>query len=125
MLHFTPSRTFLPLALIAAVAVTLVQGVAFAATPMEPNGRKTLVSVKGLDLTSPRDVAILDARLKSAARSVCSTTDMRSLSALAQRTACEEKAMAVAGKRRDTLIADAQGQSVRTAAVAPQAPTTN
>lgn len=125
MLHFTKSRAILPLALIAAVAATLFQGAAFAGTPMEPNGRNILVSVKGLDLANPRDVAVLNARLKSAARSVCSTPDIRGLSALAQRSACEELALATAGKKRDTLIAEAQGQSVRTAAVVSQAPAIN
>ena len=45
------SRTIMPLALLAAVAMTCLQGAAFAGTvPLEANGRMETISVTGLNL---------------------------------------------------------------------------
>jgi UrcA family protein len=110
---FAPTRTFMPLALLAAVAVTCLQGAAFAgAVPMEPTQRTVSVPVAGLNLASPEAQANLDATLKRAARQVCAPADYRDLRAVADRAACEKTALATAKARRDVLVARAQAEQM-------------
>lgn len=108
-----PGRTFMPLALLAAVAMTLLQGAAFATSvPMESNARTVQVPVSGLNLANPADVAQLDKRIRSAARTVCAPVDYRDLRAASDRPACEATAIGRASSRRDVLVARAQSEQL-------------
>lgn len=125
MLHFTPSRTVLPLALVAAVAATFLQGAAFASPAMAPTHRTITIPVKGLDLARSKDVARLDMRIKAAAHIVCKPEDARNLRAYASRADCEKSAIADATGKRDGLVAQAQDQAIRIAATPKADPATN
>lgn len=118
---FTATRTFMPLALLAAVVVTCLQGAAFAGgVPMEPTTRTVSVPVGGLNLASPEAQDRLDATLRRAARQVCAPQDYRDLRAVADRAACEKAAFATARARRDVLVAQAQaGQLASRVTVEP------
>jgi UrcA family protein len=121
---YTPSRTFMPLALIAAVAMTCLQGAAFAGTvPMEATNRTIEVPLAGLNLASPADVEQLDARIRSAARTVCTPENHRDLRAMADRPACEATAINRASARRDVFVARAQSEQL--AARSQMVPGTN
>jgi UrcA family protein len=110
---FSSTRTFMPLALLAAVAMTCLQGAAFAGTvPMEPSSRTVQVDVRGLDLANPSVVAKLDQRLRTAARQVCAPEDHRDLRARADRAACERTALSRATARRDVLVARAEAEQL-------------
>lgn len=106
----TASPRLAAFALVAAVALTGLQGAAFAAEAMVPNGRTLAVSTTGLDLADAGHVATLDRRIADAARRVCAVADHRDLSAVAAQARCRETAIAAAGARRDTLIAAATGR---------------
>lgn len=110
---FSSTRTFMPLALIAAVAMTCLQGAAFAGgVPMEATHRTVEVPVGALNLANPAGVARLDARLRAAAKQVCAPQDHRDLRAIADRAACERTAMNRAQARRDVLVARAQAEQL-------------
>ena len=116
------SRTIMPLALLAAVAMTCLQGAAFAgAVPLEANGRMETISVTGLNLASPEVQAQLEARIQRAVRSVCAPADYRDLRAMADRPACEKAARASADARRDVLVARAQSEQLAASAVQREA----
>lgn len=121
---FSTTRTFLPLTLLGAVALTCLQGAAFAASvPMEATSRTAQVPLSGLNLASPADVAQLDARIRNAARTVCAPADHRDLRAMSDRPACEATAIKRATAKRDVLVARAQAEQL--AARSQQSPTTN
>jgi UrcA family protein len=105
---FRPSARFAPLAFLAAVAMTCLQGAAFAGTPIVPTGRTADVSVADLRLADPADVARLDQRIARAAERVCRPDDSRDLRAVAGRAACKRAAIAAATERRDVLVAAAR-----------------
>jgi UrcA family protein len=110
---FSSTRTFMPLALLAAVAITCLQGAAFAAeVPMESTYRTVKVPVGGLNLASPADVEQLDARLRAAAKRVCAPENNRDLRALADRAPCERTAIERATVKRDVLVARAQAEQL-------------
>ena len=107
------SRTFMPLALIAAVAMTCLQGAAFAAeVPMQPVQKTVAIPVAGLNLASPEAQANVDAQIRRAARAVCGLDNYRDLRALAERPACEKAAIASATAKRDVLVARAQADQL-------------
>ena len=107
------SRTIMPLALLAAVAMTCLQGAAFAGVvPQEFNGKTVKISVAGLNLASPDAQAQLDARIQRAVRNVCAPADYRDLRAMADRPACEKAAYSSASARRDVLVARAQSEQL-------------
>lgn len=103
----TPSRTTLSLAFVAAVAMTCLQGAAFAAEAPAP--RSVEIDVAGLNLASPDVQAALDARIRRAARQACNTASYRDLGAMRISAQCEADAIAAASARRDLLAARAQG----------------
>ncbi len=110
---FSSTRTFMPLALLAAVAMTCLQGAAFAAgVPMEATNRTAKVPVGDLNLANPAGVAALDARLRAAAERVCAPENYRDIRAMADRASCERTAMERAGARRDVLVARAQADQL-------------
>ncbi len=110
---FSGTRTFMPLALLAAVAMTCLQGAAFAAeAPMGATNRTAKVPVGDLNLANPAGVAALDARLRAAAKRVCAPQVYRDLAAMADRATCERNAMERAGARRDVLVARAQAEQL-------------
>jgi UrcA family protein len=110
---FSSTRTFMPLALLAAVAMTCLQGAAFAAeVPMESTHRTMKVSISDLNLANPAGVAELDSRLRVAAKRVCAPANYRDLRALADRAPCERTAMERAGAKRDVLVARAQAEQL-------------
>lgn len=110
---YSSTRTFMPLALLAAVAMTCLQGAAFAGTvPMEATNRTIEVDVSGLNLANPAVVAKLDERLRAAARRVCAPSDYRDLRAMADRAACEKTAYSRAMAKRDVLVARAQAEQL-------------
>lgn len=110
---FSSTRTFMPLALIAAVAMTCLQGAAFAGTvPMEATHRTVQVPIGELNLANPDGVAKLDARLRAAAKQVCAPEDYRDLKAVANRAACERTALNRAQAKRDVLVARAQAEQL-------------
>lgn len=107
------SRTLLPLALLAAVAMTCLQGAAFAGgVPMEANGRSVRLSTTGLDLANPAVVRELNDRIERAARQVCTPADYRDLDTMANRAACQREARNNAGAKRDVLVARAQAEQL-------------
>lgn len=115
MTHFTfsRSRTLMPMALLAAVAMTCLQGAAFAgAAPMEAAPRTIEVTTAGLNLARSADVAVLDARIKRAARTVCEPADWRSLKQAAASARCEKVAISGAQAQRDVLVARAETQQM-------------
>lgn len=121
---FSSTRTFMPLALLAAVAMTCLQGAAFAGTvPMDATHRTVQVPIGELNLASPAGVARLDARLRAAARQVCAPQDSRDMRAIADRASCEREALARATAKRDVLVARAQAEQL--AARAQPAGSTN
>jgi|SRR5512146_581503 UrcA family protein len=121
---FSRTRTFMPLALLAAVAMTCLQGAAFAGTvPMEATHRTVQVPIGELNLANPDGVAKLDARLRAAAKKVCAPEDYRDLRAVADRSSCERTALQRATAKRDVLVARAQAEQL--AARAAPAATTN
>jgi UrcA family protein len=121
---FSRTRTVMPLALLGVVALTCLQGAAFAASvPMEATSRTAQVPLSGLNLASPADVAQLDVRIRTAARTVCAPADSRDLRAISDRPACEATAIKRATAKRDVLVARAQAEQL--AARSQQAPTTN
>ncbi len=114
------SRTIMPLALLAAVAMTCLQGAAFAGTmPVEGEFRTAKVSTTGLNLANPSHVAVLDERIGRAARSVCSPDNGRDLYSVSQRASCINAAMAGATAKRDVLVARAQSEQMAARADAP------
>jgi UrcA family protein len=117
----TCSRTLVPLALLAAVAMTCLQGAAFAGTvPMDANDRSVSIRTAGLDLADPATLRALDARIDRAARQVCKPVDGRDLQAMGNRAACERAARTGASARRDQLVARAQaGQLAARGETAP------
>ena len=116
--------SFMPLALVAAIAMTCLQGAEFAGgVPMESNARSVEVPLSGLNLASPADVERLDARLRTAARTVCAPQDHRDLQGMSDRAACEKTALQRATARRDVLVARAQAEQL--AARGRVAPATN
>jgi UrcA family protein len=118
------TRASLPIALFGAVALTCLQGPAFAASvPMEATSRTAQVPLSGLNLASPADVAKLDVRIRTAARTVCAPADYRDLRAISDRPACEATAIKRATAKRDVLVARAQAEQL--AARSQQLPTTN
>ena len=125
MLHFTQSRAVLPLALIAAVAATFLQGAAFASPAPAATHRTLSIPVNGLDLSRSQDVAKLTLHIQSAARTVCKPEDARNLKAQIGRSDCENQAIGMAVGQRDTLVAQAQDRAVRMAAAGETAPSTN
>jgi UrcA family protein len=121
---FSSTRTFIPLALLAAVTMTCLQGAAFAGTmPMESTHRSVKVAIDGLNLANPAGVAMLDTRLRMAAKQVCAPHDYRDLRAVADRASCERTALERATAMRDVLVARAQAEQL--AARAQPAATTN
>lgn len=113
MFAFSRTRTFMPLALLAAVAMTCLQGAAFAGTvPMEPVNRTVQLSTAGLNLASPEAQAKVDATIRRAVRTVCAPVDARDLRAFADRPACERAALASARAKRDLLVARAQAEQM-------------
>jgi UrcA family protein len=121
---FSTTRTFMPLALLAAVAMTCLQGAAFAGgVPMEPTSRTAQVPLSGLNLSNPADVEQLDARIRTAAQTVCAPSNYRDLRAMSDRPACEATAIKRATAKRDVLVARAQAEQL--AARSQPAATTN
>jgi UrcA family protein len=107
------SRTLMPLALLAAVAMTCLQGAAFAgAVPMVANGRTVTIDTSDLNLANPAVVAGLNDQIKRAARTVCTPDDYRDLEAMANRAACERTAVNKAHAKRDVLVARAQAEQL-------------
>lgn len=107
------SRTLMPLALLAAVAMTCLQGAAFAgAVPMEANGRTVTIDTSGMNLSNPAEVAELNDRIKRAARTVCTPENGRDLEAMANRAACQRVALGNASAKRDVLVARAQAEQL-------------
>lgn len=119
MFALSRTRTIMPLALIAAVAMTCLQGAAFAGVPMEANHRTTEVSVTGLNLANPADVARLDTKIQRAARAVCKPEDARDLLAASKRSGCESAAITAASSKRDVLVARAQSEQLAARAQQP------
>lgn len=108
---FPPIRPLVPLALAAAVAVTALQGAAFAATPERPSAaatRSVMVDARGLDLASPAGAAVFDRRIETAARRACRPDDMRNLTARAAAAQCRREAVAAARAPRDAMVARAE-----------------
>ncbi|WP_199556272.1 UrcA family protein [Sandaracinobacteroides hominis] len=112
MFALSKTRTSMPLALIAAVAMTCLQGAAFAGVPEGGDFRTTQVSTSGLNLANPADVEKLDARIERAARSVCMQEDNRDLAAATARATCERASIAAASSKRDVLVARAQSEQM-------------
>jgi UrcA family protein len=107
------SRTLMPLALLAAVAMTCLQGAAFAgAVPMETNGRTITIDTSGMNLSNPAEVAQLNDRIQRAARSVCTPANGRDLEAMANRAACQRVALGNATAKRDVLVARAEAEQL-------------
>jgi UrcA family protein len=111
---FAPkTRTFMPMALLAAVAMTCLQGAAFAgAVPMEANHRTAMVDASDLNLADPTHVAKLDDRIERAADKVCKPSDFRDLKGMSERPACKRTAIAAAASKRDVLVARAQSEQL-------------
>jgi UrcA family protein len=110
---YSATRTFMPLALIAAVAMTCLQGAAFAgAVPMEATHRTVQVPIGELNLANPAGVAKLDTRLRAAAKKVCAPEDSRDMRAIADRATCERTALNRARAKRDVLVARAQAEQL-------------
>lgn len=107
------SRTLMPLALLAAVAMTCLQGAAFAgAVPMVANGRTITIDTSDLNLANPAVVAGLNEQIKRAARTVCQPDDFRDLEAMANRAACQRTAISNAHAKRDVLVARAEAEQL-------------
>ena len=107
------SRTFMPLALLAAIAMTCLQGAAFAGeVPMEPAAKSVFIQTAGLNLASPDAQAKVDEQIRRAARTVCGPENYRDLRALAERPACEKAAITSASAKRDMLVARAQAEQL-------------
>jgi UrcA family protein len=118
------SRTLVPLALLAAVAMTCLQGAAFAGpVPMEANGRTVTIDTSGMNLANPAMVADLNEQISRAAHMVCKPADFRDLEAMSNRAACERTAVSKAGAKRDVLVARAQAEQL--AQRTPTEPGTN
>jgi len=110
---FSRSRTFMPMALMAAVAMTCLQGAAFAGTsPAQSDHRIAEVNSTGLNLAKSVDVDALDARIKRAARAVCVPTDWRNLKQAAASTRCQRDAIANAQAERDVMVARAEAMQM-------------
>lgn len=101
-------RPLVPLALVAAFAMTALQGAAFAAAPEAPT-RSVTVDARGLDLTSAAGVAAFDERIETAARRACRPADARDLKAQTIAAQCAREAVAAARAPRDALVARAEG----------------
>lgn len=115
---FAPSgtRTIMPLALIAAVAMTCLQGAAFAGeVPMVADHRTATVSVRDLDLADATHVSELDARIRRAANQACAP-EHRDLKGISERPACVRAAIAAATVKRDILVARAKSDQLATRA---------
>lgn len=119
-LRFSP---LVPLSLAAALAMTALQGAAFAAAPAAPT-RTISVDARGLDLTGAAGRAGLDERIETAARRACRPDDMRDLNAAAFAAACQREAVAAARGARDALVARAES-GARSASRIEVLPATN
>ncbi len=114
------TRTFVPMAALAAVAMTFLQTAAFAGdVPMVATHRTAEVNAAGLNLANPADLALLDKRLQAAAKTVCAPTDYRDLRQLSDRASCQKAAIAAASARRDVLVARAQSDQLASNQRAP------
>lgn len=121
---FWATRAFLRFSLTGAAALVCLQGPAFAAAvPAEAASRTAQVAVSGLNLASSADVAKLDARIRTAARTVCTPADRRDLRAISDRATCQATAIQRAAAKRDLLVASAQAEQL--AGRSKQSPATN
>lgn len=118
MFALSKTRTIMPLALLAAIAMTCLQGAAFAADDTLPT-RTVEVSAAGLNLADPADLARLDSRIERAARASCWTAEYRGLAGLAGREMCQKSAIASASGKRGLLVARAQSDQLAASAVQP------
>lgn len=111
---FAPSksRTFLPAALLAAVAATCLQFSAFAAST-HTEQRSMKVHFGDLDLTTPAGVARLDERIAIAVRSVCRPVDPRTAGASAQEAECRQVARTRAVAQRNLKVQQAMAGEPR------------
>ncbi len=103
-----PFRPLVPLALAAALAMTALQGAAFAATAPAAATRSVMVDARGLDLASAAGVAAFDKRIEIAARRACMPADVRNLKAQAIAAECRREAVAAARAPRDAMVARAE-----------------
>ncbi|WP_168047038.1 UrcA family protein [Brevundimonas alba] len=112
----SPLRSISLSTLTALCAAVSVAGTASAADN-EP--REVRVAIERLDLTSPQDVAVLNARLLSAARSVCRRSEHRSESVVNQRT-CVADAMRRASEQIQAAQTHVQADAARAAVSLPR-----
>ncbi len=93
--------------ILAAAAIGMVSTPAFAGPATAPT---TAVSYEGLDLATAEGQKILDARIDSAARSLCRMDEVRTGTRLksAESRACYAKARASAKKQVASVVAEHQ-----------------
>jgi len=118
---FTRNSPIVPLALVAAIAASLVPAAAFAGTEQLPWGRTISVTAVGLDLATADGRSALDARIARAAKRVCAPDDLRDLAAMANRARCEMVAVESASGQRAALFARAETRMQMAAARAKEA----
>lgn len=100
------SKTFISTVLLTTmVCVPSVQ----AQTASSGDARVQTVSVRDLDLNNPRDVALLDHRIRKAVRAVCPEYDQRSEVSMTTARNCWNQVYAGIKPARDTAIAAARG----------------
>ena len=76
------------------------------------------VSVRDLDLTNPKDVALLDRRINSAVKQVCPPLDGMDLMKMRLARKCRSDTLARTQTKRDAVIAAAQAsQSTQVASI--------
>jgi len=102
----------------AILALSLAFGAPALAAPASDSVTAT-VGIADLDLASASDRAVLDARVKSAARRLC-RTDLRGTSELALQTQCIASALASARSQADRAVAGAD-RGVQLAALSVKA----
>jgi len=101
------SRTFLPAALLAAVAATCFHFSAWASAPGF-EARSVKVYLGDLDLTTPSGVSALDTRLATAIRQVCRPVDWRSAGAAVMEAECRARTGEQVAAVRDMRVQQAR-----------------
>lgn len=109
MSFLSSPRRFVPMAFLGAVAATMLQGAAFAATPAAAHTTVT-VSYADLNLADPTHVAEFDKRIAKAAKRACAAQNWCDLKSMSEAPGCREAAIANARGKRDVAVAAAESR---------------
>ena len=107
MSFLSAPRRIMPLAVVGAIAMTMLQGAAFASEAPAAARTTVIVSYSDLNLADPTHVAEFDRRIAKAAKRACSAQNWRDLKSMSEAPGCRAAAVANAQSKRDVVVAEA------------------